>query len=139
MIRFLLSFAINVVLAAVGLLVAANVFDGVTVHASGFTVAVLVFAVAQGVLAPFVFNVARKYASAVLGGIGLVSTFLALWIATLVGDGLEISGASTWIGVTVVVWLISALGGWLLGWLVLTRWWGRRLEDKRIREATTRG
>lgn len=73
MIRFLLSFAINVVLAAVGLLVAANVFDGVTVHASGFTVAVLVFAVAQGVLAPFVFNVARKYASAVLGGIGLVS------------------------------------------------------------------
>ncbi len=139
MIRFLLSFAINVVLAAVGLLVAANVFDGVTVHASGFTVAVLVFAVAQGVLAPFVFNVARKYASAVLGGIGLVSTFLALWIATLVGDGLEISGASTWIGVTVVVWLISALGGWLLGWLVLTRWWDRRQEDKRIREATPRG
>ncbi|MFH6688419.1 phage holin family protein [Cellulosimicrobium funkei] len=139
MIRFLLSFAINVVLAAVGLLVAANVFGGVTVHASGFTVAVLVFAVAQGVLAPFVFNVARKYASAVLGGIGLVSTFLALWIATLVGDGLEISGASTWIGVTVVVWLISALGGWLLGWLVLTRWWDRRQEDKRIREATTRG
>ncbi|MCR1980875.1 phage holin family protein [Cellulosimicrobium cellulans] len=139
MIRFLLSFAINVVLAAVGLLVAANVFDGVTVHASGFTIAVLVFAVAQGVLAPFVFNVARKYASAVLGGIGLVSTFLALWIATLVGDGLEISGASTWIGVTVVVWLISALGGWLLGWLVLTRWWDRRQEDKRIREATARG
>ncbi|MGW6264903.1 phage holin family protein [Cellulosimicrobium funkei] len=139
MIRFLLSFAINVVLAVVGLLVAANVFDGVTVHASGFTIAVLVFAVAQGVLAPFVFNVARKYASAVLGGIGLVSTFLALWIATLVGDGLEISGASTWIGVTVVVWLISALGGWLLGWLVLTRWWDRRQEDKRIREATTRG
>ncbi len=90
-------------------------------------------------LAPFVFNIARKYASAVLGGIGLVSTFLALWIATLVGDGLEISGASTWIGVTVVVWLISALGGWLLGWLVLTRWWDRRQEDKRIREATTRG
>lgn len=55
------------------------------------------------------------------------------------GDGLEISGASTWIGVTVVVWLISALGGWLLGWLVLTRWWDRRQEDKRIREATTRG
>ena len=139
MIRFLLSFAINVVLAAVGLLVAANVFDGVSVHTSGFTVAVLVFAVAQGVLAPFVFNIARKYASAVLGGIGLVSTFLALWIATLVGDGLEISGASTWIGVTVVVWLISALGGWLLGWLVLTRWWDRRQEDKRIREATARG
>ncbi|MBN0038840.1 phage holin family protein [Cellulosimicrobium cellulans] len=139
MIRFLLSFAINVVLAAVGLLVASSLFDGVTVHASGFVLAVLIFAVAQAVLAPFVFNVARRYASAILGGIGLVSTFLALWVATLVGDGLEISGASTWIGVTVVVWLIGALGGWFLGWLVLTRWWDRRQEQKRIREATAGG
>ncbi|WP_426310347.1 phage holin family protein [Cellulosimicrobium sp. E-16] len=139
MIRFLLSFAINVVLAAVGLLVASSLFDGVTVHASGFVVAVLIFAVAQAILAPFVFNVARKYASAILGGIGLVSTFLALWVATLIGDGLEISGASTWIGVTVVVWLIGALGGWFLGWLVLTRWWDRRQEQKRIREATANG
>ncbi|WP_264030887.1 phage holin family protein [Cellulosimicrobium sp. SH8] len=139
MIRFLLSFAINVVLAAVGLLVASSLFDGVTVHASGFVVAVLIFAVAQAILAPFVFNVARKYASAILGGIGLVSTFLALWVATLIGDGLEISGASTWIGVTVVVWLIGALGGWFLGWLVLTRWWDGRQEQKRIREATSKG
>ncbi|ARU51580.1 uncharacterized membrane protein YvlD (DUF360 family) [Cellulosimicrobium cellulans] len=139
MIRFLLSFAINVVLAAVGLLVASSLFDGVTVHASGFVVAVLIFAVAQAILAPFVFNVARKYASAILGGIGLVSTFLALWVATLIGDGLEISGASTWIGVTVVVWVIGALGGWFLGWLVLTRWWDRRQEQKRIREATAKG
>ncbi|MFE6235891.1 phage holin family protein [Cellulosimicrobium sp. NPDC057862] len=139
MIRFLLSFAINVVLAAVGLLVASALFDGVTVHASGFVVAVLIFAVAQAILAPFVFNVARKYASAILGGIGLVSTFLALWVATLIGDGLEISGASTWIGVTVVVWLIGALGGWFLGWLVLTRWWDGRQEQKRIREATSKG
>lgn len=139
MIRFLLSFAINVVLAAVGLLLASSLFDGVTVRASGFAVAVLIFAVAQAVLAPFVFNVARKYASAILGGIGLVSTFLALWVATLIGDGLEISGASTWIGVTVVVWVVGALGGWLLGWLVLTRWWDRRQEQKRIREATGKG
>jgi hypothetical protein len=138
MIRFLLSFAINVVLAAVGLLVASSLFDDVVVHASGFVVAVLIFAVAQAILAPFVFNVARKYASAILGGIGLVSTFLALWVATLIGDGLEISGASTWIGTTVVVWLISALGGWLLGWLVLTRWWDARQESKKIRAATAK-
>jgi uncharacterized membrane protein YvlD (DUF360 family) len=138
MIRFLLSFAINVVLAAVGLLVASSLFDDVTLHASGFVVAVLIFAVAQAILAPFVFNMARKYASAVLGGIGLVSTFLALWVATLIGDGLEISGTSTWIATTVVVWLISALGGWLLGWLVLTRWWDRRQEEKKIRAATAK-
>ncbi|MFI2704015.1 phage holin family protein [Cellulosimicrobium composti] len=139
MIRFLLSFAINVVLAAVGLLVASSLFDGVTVRASGFVVAVLVLAVAQAVLAPFVFNVARKYASAILGGIGLVSTFLALWVATLVGDSIEISGAGTWVGATVVVWVIGALGGWFLGWLVLKRWWDRRQEQRAIRQATAKG
>ena len=47
-----------------------SLFDGVTVHSSGFVVAVLIFAVAQAILAPFVFNVARKYASAILGGGG---------------------------------------------------------------------
>ncbi len=138
MIRFLLRFAINVVLAALGLLVASSVLDGVSVQASGFAVAVLIFAVAQAILAPFVFNVARKYASAVLGGIGLVSTFLALWIATLVGNSLTISGTSTWIATTVIVWLVSALGGWFLGWLVITRWWDRRQEAKKIRSATTK-
>lgn len=138
MIRFLLRFAINVVLAALGLLIASSVLDGISVEASGFVVAVLIFAVAQAILAPFVFNVARKYASAVLGGIGLVSTFLALWIATLVGNSLTISGTSTWIATTVIVWLVCALGGWFLGWLVITRWWDRRQEAKKIRSATAK-
>ncbi len=137
MIRFLLRMAINVVLAALGLLLASKLIDGVTIEASGFVVAVLVLALAQAVLAPFVFNVARKYASAVLGGIGLVSTFLALWVATLVGDSLVISGVGAWIAATLVVWLVTALGGWFLGWLVITRWWDRRQETKRIRAAAS--
>ncbi|WP_313558132.1 phage holin family protein [Miniimonas arenae] len=136
MIRFLLNFAINLVLAALGLLLADALFDDVTVHASGFVVAVLIVAVAQAVLAPFVFNMARKYASAVLGGVGLISTLLALWIASLFDGGLEITGAAGWAGATLVVWLTLALGGWLLGWLILTRWWDRKREAKRIRAAT---
>ena len=139
MVRFLIRAAIYLVTAALGLLVASWILPDFHIEWGGFLVAVAVFAIAQSVLSPFIFNVARKYASAILGGIGLVSTFLALWVATLIGDGLEISGASTWIGVTVVVWLIGALGGWFLGWLVLTRWWDRRQEQKRIREATAKG
>jgi hypothetical protein len=140
MIRFLLRFAINLVLAAAGLLVASSVFDGFTVQASGFAVAVLVYALAQALFAPFVFNVARKYASAVLGGVGLVSTFLALLVATLLPDaGLSISGISAWIGGTVVVWLVGALGGWFLGWLLITRWWDRRKETAKIRSVTSKG
>lgn len=135
MIRFLLRFAINLVLAAVGLLVASAVFEGVVVHASGFVVAVVVLALAQAILTPFIFNMARKYASAMLGGVGLVASFLALWIATLFPGGLEMSGWSAWVGAPVVVWVIGALGGWFLGWLVITRWWDRRRGTTRTRGA----
>ena len=51
-IRFLLSVAISLVSAALALLVAARFIDGVTVQLAGFVVAVVVFAAAQGLLAP---------------------------------------------------------------------------------------
>ncbi|HEY5788079.1 MAG TPA: phage holin family protein [Microlunatus sp.] len=126
MIRFLLNVAISIVSAAIALLVAPWLIPGVEVSASGFVVAVLVFTVAQAILAPFVFNMARQYASAVLGGIGLVSTFLALFVATLFPDGLQISGVTAWVLAALVVWLITALGTWILGALIIKRWWERR-------------
>ncbi len=126
MIRFLLSLGISIVSAALALLVAAAVVDGVRVQAAGFVVAVLVFAVAQALLSPFVFNIARKYASAVLGGIGIVSTMLALFVATLFPGGLQIQGVTAWVVTPLVVWLITALGTWILGALVIKRWWMNR-------------
>lgn len=126
MIRMLLSIAISIVSAAVAMLVASAVIPGVTVHATGFVVAVLVFTIAQAILGPFVFNLARQYASAVLGGIGLVSTFVALFVATLFADGLQISGLTAWVLATLVVWLITALGTWILGVVIIKRWWERR-------------
>ena len=130
MIRMLLSIAISIVSAAVALLVAASVVSGVTLHATGFVVAVLVFTIAQAILGPFVFNLARQYASAILGGIGLVSTFLALFVATLFPNGLQIDGITAWIVSTLVVWVITALGTWILGIVIIKRWWGRRQQQK---------
>ncbi|XKH52907.1 phage holin family protein [Citricoccus nitrophenolicus] len=135
MIRMLLQAAINVVTAAVGLLVAGALIEGVTLNAAGFVTGVVVFVVAQAILGPFVFNLARQYASAILGGIGIVSTFLALWIASLVPGGLSITGLSAWVLAPLLVWVITALGMWLLGFLVLNRWWDKRAEKKSIRRA----
>ncbi len=126
MIRFLFSVAISIVSAAIALLVAAAVVDGVQMQPVGFVIAVLVFTAAQALLAPFVFNLARKYASAVLGGIGLVSTFLALFVATLFPNGLQIQGITAWVVTPLVVWIITALGTWILGILVIKRWWEKR-------------
>ena len=72
MIRFLWSFAVNLVCAIVGLLLAKALLADFNVQASGFLLAALVLTIAQAVLAPFVFNMARQYASALLGGIGIV-------------------------------------------------------------------
>lgn len=130
MIRLLIRAAIFVGTAALGLLVAAAVIPGVGLSVSGFLVAVGVFALAQSILAPFIFNMARKYAPAVLGGIGLVSTFVALLIASWFPGGLTVSGVATWISATVLVWIVTALGAWLLPLVLL-----KKRADRRV--ATT--
>lgn len=131
MIRFLLNLAIHVVTAAVALLVAGWLVPGVQLHLAGFVVAVLVFSAAQAILGPFVFSLARKYASAVLGGIGIVSTLLALWVATLFPDGLRITGVTAWVVTPLVVWIITALGTWIAGIFIIDRWWNRRKDAKK--------
>jgi uncharacterized membrane protein YvlD (DUF360 family) len=108
------------------LLVISWVVDGVTMYATGFVIAVIVFTVAQALLGPFIFNLARQYASAVLGGIGLVSTFVALFVATLFPNGLQINGITAWIFATLIAWVITALGTWILGVLIIKRWWDKR-------------
>ena len=78
MVRFLLRTIVFLASAAIGLLVASLIVPGMTVRPLGFVVAVVIFAVAQAILAPFFLKMASRYASAFLGGIGLVSTLAAL-------------------------------------------------------------
>ncbi|GAA3956645.1 hypothetical protein [Gordonia caeni] len=130
MIRFLLSVAVNLASAAVAFLICAAVVADFTLSVRGFFIAVAIFTALQSILAPFVFNLARKYASAILGGIGLISTLLALWITTLISGALSISGFTAWLASTVVVWFASALLTWGLGFLILRRWWDGRTESR---------
>jgi hypothetical protein len=114
-IRFLVRSLIFLVSAAVGLLVAAWLVDGVAVTAGGFVVAVVLFAVIQSILTPFLAKVTATNASALLGGVGLLSTFVALWLTTVIGDSLTIDGGvSTWLAAIVIVWLATALATLLI-------------------------
>ncbi len=118
MIRFLLRIAVFLGSSAIGLLVAAWLVPGVSVSVSGFVTAVVIFAVAQAILAPFIFKMASRYASAFLGGIGLASTLIALILASVLTHGLSIRGTGSWIAATVLVWLVSALATLVLPILV---------------------
>ena len=125
MIRILLRALIFLLSAALGLWVASLVLPDLTLTASGFVTAAVVFAVAQSVLSPFLAKVIARGAPAFLGGIGLVSTFVALWIASLFPGGLTITGWQTWILAALVVWLLTAVATLLLPLVFL-----REAKDK---------
>lgn len=114
MIRLLIRTAIHLGTAALAILVTAWILPDFHVSFGGFLVAVIVFTLAQAILTPFIINVARKYASALLGGIGLVSSFVALLIASFFPDGIAVSGITTWVLATLILWIVTALGGWIL-------------------------
>ncbi len=114
MIRMLIQLAIFFLSAAIGLVAASVFVDGFELSISGFAMAVVVFGIAQSLFAPFAMKMAHRHAPRLLGGIGLVSTFLALLVATFAPEGLRISGVSAWMVGTLVVWLFTALGAWLL-------------------------
>ncbi|SDS91030.1 phage holin family protein [Paraoerskovia marina] len=115
MVKFLLRTLVFVLAAAVGIVLTDwifGIFDLSTfdVHWSdpvGFILAIVIFALAQAILSPFIAKAARNNAPALLGGVGLLSTFIALLIAALVSDGLEIGGWAGWILGPIIVWLVS--------------------------------
>ena len=95
---------------AIGLLVAAWVVPHVSVSASGFIVAVVLFSVTQAILSLLILKLPRGYASLLLGGAGLVLTLVALSLASVLTHGLTIGGTPSWIAATIVVWLVTTVG-----------------------------
>ncbi|MBK8462653.1 MAG: phage holin family protein [Nigerium sp.] len=119
MLRFFIQTTINLITAALGLLITAAMLPDFTVQPLGFVAAVVVVVIAQAILSPFVFSMSRKYAPALLGGIGIISTLLALIIASFMPGGITITGLTTWIAASLILWLCTSLGGWLLLWLAV--------------------
>jgi len=130
MVRFLIRAAIFLGTAALGLLIAWWLLPGFDIDWAGFLVAMLVFAIAQSLLSPHITKLATRHAPEVLGGVGLVSTFLALLLATVIANGLRIDGLLTWVLATLIVWLVTALGTWLLSVAFLKRRVGARRDAR---------
>jgi putative membrane protein len=105
MIRFLVRLLIQVLAAAVGLIVAAAILENMTIDGVAFFTAVLIFVVVDAIASPFLAKVAMKNQSALLGAVALVSTLIGLIVTTWISDGLSIKGASTWILAALIVWL----------------------------------
>jgi len=122
-IRLIVRTAVSVGAAAVGLIVAAAILERMAIDAVSFVAVVVIFAVVGGLLGPFVMKTAMRNAPAVMGGIGLVTTFVALLITDLISDGLTIRGLTTWILATLIVWLATMLASILLPVILVTPAW----------------
>jgi hypothetical protein len=115
MIRFLISAVIFFLSALLGLFVANLVLDDMSIDGvNGYLWVAVIFAVLQAVLAPFIFKVVAKNAGAFTGGIGIISTLVALIITSVLSSSLHITGLVTWVLAAIIVWLVTALATVLL-------------------------
>lgn len=128
--RLLFQVISQLVLGAIGLVAANFLIPDFTVHLGGFFMALGVFTLAHALLGPFVLNIAQRYAAPLAGGVGLIATLLALWVASLVQGGIEVHGMMTWVGATLLIWAITALGGWIFMAFFIDKWLKRRAALK---------
>lgn len=134
MLRVLVRAAIFLASAAVGLYVATLMVPEMSIGWRSFVVVVVVFAVLQSVLAPFITKVAVKNASALVGAAGLISTVVALLITSVLLDGLTIrGGVGPWVYASVVVWIVTMVAALLLPLVTVKR--GARAAEERRRAA----
>jgi hypothetical protein len=129
-IRFIVRTAIVLLGNAVGLIVASLVFDDFSIDVTGFIVSLIIFTVSVALMTPFLASTMRRNqsSSSAMGGVALISTFVALLITDVFTDGVSISGIGTWIGATVVVWVGSLLAVFILPYLGLKKY----LDERRV-------
>lgn len=120
MIRLLIRAAIYLGSAALAVWVTSLILaENMSVPLNALLWIAVIFAVVQAILSPLIFKITRNHANALIGGVGLLSTFVSLLITTLLVDTFTIDGVGTWIAATVLIWLITAIATWVLPlWLL---------------------
>lgn len=125
MIKFLFRTLIYLLSAGIGLIVADLLLEGFQIQWDkwwGFVICIVIFALLQSILGPLVAKLADKYAPVLVGGVGIVSTLIALIVVVLLPiGGLRITDAVGWILGAVIVWIVTGLATVLLSLVFLKR------------------
>ena len=125
MITFLFRGLMYVISAGLGLIAADLLLDGFEIEWDkwwGFVICILIFAILQSVLSPWVSKLADRYAPVLMGGIGIFSTLISLIVVVLLPiGGLRIIDATGWLLGAVIVWLVTAIGSVVLPLIFLKK------------------
>ncbi|WP_062308157.1 hypothetical protein [Demequina subtropica] len=134
--RFLIKAAVFLSSAAAALaLTSLMLGSDFELKLSGLITATVFFALAQSLLSPLIERQIEKRARAVVGGVGIISTFVALFITATLTSGLTIHGFGTWAAATLLVWLITAIGVWVLPGVFSSERKGRGEGDTKVIDA----
>lgn len=121
MIRFLIRTAVFFASALIGLFVADMILADLSVAGESYIMVAIIFALIQALISPLMFKTVHRNASAFTGGVGLISTLVALIATTILTSGLTITGLTTWILAALIVWLAGAIAAFILPLIFLKR------------------
>lgn len=131
--RFLMGWLLSLALAAIALVLCGILLDGFRIQWPwGYIWAVVIFAVLNAIFPAMVQKLLRKGADSLTALTGLVSAFLALLGTVLITNifgiqGLSISGLSTWVLATLILWVLS-----MIIWAIPGPWRAHaRRQDRR--------
>jgi putative membrane protein len=114
MMRLLATILLELAANAVGLIVAAWVLPGFSINVIGFLVVLAIFTVVKFIAGPLMLKLSLQYVRQLSGGVALVTTFVGLFLTTVLTNGLTITGLSTWVIATLIVWLFGVLAAIVL-------------------------
>lgn len=114
MVVWLIRALLHLIANAVGLLIADAVLSGFSITITSLVAVTLIFTAVEIILGPLLVSIAIKNVPALTGGVALVTTFVGLLITNYFSDGIEISGVSTWLLASLIVWGAALLAGVIL-------------------------
>jgi len=114
MVVWLIRAFLHLLANAVGLLVADAVLSGFSLTVTSLVVVTLIFTLVEVIAGPLLVSISIKNMPALTGGVSLVTTFVGLLITNYFSDGIYISGVSTWLLASLIVWGAALLAGAIL-------------------------
>ena len=122
MLRLIASTVLELLANAIGLLVAYWILrPDFMIDAVGFIIVVAIFTATRFILAPLVFKLSMRYARMLTGGVSLVTIFISLLVTTLLTSHLVITGVSTWVLATLIVWVFGVAAMLLLPMVIFKK------------------
>jgi putative membrane protein len=122
MMRLVASIVLEVLANAVGLLAASWMLSpAFSIDAIGFITVVVIFSVVRFILAPLITQLSMRHARMLVGGVSLVTILASFFVTSLLTNHLAITGLSTWVLATLIVWVFGVIAMLLLPMVIFKK------------------